>query len=235
MINLNINSILDKYLPSIFKPFKDIVWFIVLFVCFDLVWKLFVSSGENEESLLVFGKDITSWTYGLCLFTAKIIHWIVHSLLGYSDFVREGIILYFNREDHILINIVWSCTGIKQLLMFSFIIICYYGPKKKKLWFIPLSMVILTLVNIIRLVVVCLIVKDPFPEWFIYVNEWYNERVWENNQESYMTFYKDWFHLFHRDIFTWLYYDGILFLLWLFWEEKINKPYQRLKKMSAVK
>lgn len=231
MFKISIDNILDKYLPTVFKPFKDIVWFLILFVFFDFVWKLLVDMGENGEMLIVLGKDITSWTYGICLFTAKIVHWLIHSVLGYSDFVRDGITLYFDREDHILINIIWDCTGIKQLIMFSFILICYFGPLQQKKWYIPLSLVILTLVNILRLVVVCLIVKDPFPEWFISVNEWYNDRIWENDAESYSLFYEDWFHVFHRDIFTWIYYDGIILLLWLFWEERINKPFQRAKSL----
>ncbi|WP_255489725.1 exosortase/archaeosortase family protein [Dysgonomonas sp. 25] len=221
---------LDNLLPKPIKPFKDIIWFLFLFLAFDFIWKLFVREGEEESIMLVLGHDLTSLTDGLCLWTAKAIHWLVHDIFGYTDFTREGITLYFNREERLPVDIVWACTGLKQLLMFSFIIAFYFGPVKKKLWYIPLAALILLTINIVRLAIIFVIIKDPFPEWFIHVNEWYNDRAWVNSQAGHHQFYKDWFNVFHRDILTWIYYDGVMFLLWLFWEEKINKPYQRLLK-----
>lgn len=209
-------------------PFKDIIWFLILFVFFELLWKLCVHVGEGieERYLIVLGNDITSSTDALCQWTANAVYWVLHTLLGYHDLQLEGITLYF--EGSLPLDIVWSCTGIKQLIMFSFIMLLYFGPPKKKRWFIPLSLFILTAINILRLVVILIIIREPFPEWFIVVNEWYNGRAWENTQEMYWQFYKDWFNVFHRDVFVWLYYDGVIFILWLIWEEKFNKPYQRL-------
>lgn len=209
------------------KPLKNIVWFLILFLIFDLIWKLCVHQGDNERILLVLGKDLTSYTEGICLFTAKAVYWTVHTLLGYHDFRIVGETIFF--ENSLKVDIIWGCTGLKQLIMFSFIILFYFGPIKKKLWFIPLSMLILIVINIIRLTVICIIIKNPFPEWFIPANEWYNNRVWSNTKVSYWQFYEDWFNIFHRDIFVWVYYDGVIFILWLLWEEKINKPYQRLR------
>lgn len=234
MMKLHVNNLFDKYLPASLRPFKDIIWFLFLFIAFDFIWKFILHfARENDpshEDVIICGQDLTYWLYDICILTAKAVHWVIHSLLGYSDFTRDGITLFFDRENHVNIDIIWDCTGIKQLIIFSLIIICYFGPLKKKLWYIPLSVIALIAVNILRLTIVCLVVKDTFPEWFIYMNEWYNGRIWENSEESFWLFYEDWFHLFHRDILTFLYYDGAIFLLWLFWEEKINKPYQRLKK-----
>jgi exosortase/archaeosortase family protein len=187
-----------------------------------------VHIGENERILMVLGKDVTRYTEGINLATAEIIYWLIHEVFGDRDFFINGTILMFRNS--IPIEIVWSCTGLKQLFMFSFILACYFGPLKKKLWFLPISLLILLAVNILRLVVIFYIIKDPFPEWFIPIDEWYNNRAWSNTNENYIRFYKDWFNVFHRDIFTWIYYDGVVFILWLIWEEKINKPYARLKK-----
>lgn len=207
------------------KPFKYIAWFLCLFLIFELVWKICVHEGESESILLVLGKDFTSYTEGLNLWTAKSIYWFVHDILGYHDFKINGTFLYFGGS--IPIEIVWGCTGVKQLFMFSFILICYYGPWKKKLWYIPLCLLLLVFINILRLSVIFIIIREPFPEWFIGVNEWYNGHIWHNTRDSYYQFYRDWYNLFHRDILTFIYYDGVIFILWLIWEEKFRKAFSR--------
>lgn len=216
----------NKYYKKI-NPFRDIIWFLCLFLVFEFIWKLFVHMGEDEKILLVLGKDLTKYTEVPCLWTAETIYWFIHDVCGNHNFFINGTILQF--KNSIPIDIVWGCTGVKQVFMFTFILIFYFGPAKKKLWYIPMSLIILMIVNILRLVAIFYIIKDPFPEWFISVNEWYNDRVWTNTWENYIQFYKDWFNVFHRDIFTWIYYDAVIFILWLIWEEKINKPYIRLK------
>lgn len=220
----------NKLINTLFaklKPFKGILWFLFLFLLFDVVWKIFVHQGETERILLLMGKDITSYTTGICLFTAQAVHWTVQNIFGYDDFKINGIQIYF--DGGLPIDIIWGCTGIKQLMMFAFIMIFYFGSWQKKLWFIPLSLFIIFVINILRLAIIAIIVKDPFPEWFIPFNEWYNSRTWLNSRATHQQFYEDWFNIFHKDVFVWVYYDGVMFLLWLIWEEKVNKPYQRLR------
>lgn len=216
------------------KPFKDIIWFLILFLSFDFIWKIFIHEGENEDIFLILGKDFTSSVQPLSQWTADISYWVIHDLFGYSNFRIENDVIFFNNppHDNLRLHIVWGCTGMKQMIMFTFIICLYFGPVKKKLWFIPLSIVILIIINIIRIVATSLIIKDGFPSWFIPFNEWYNNKTWNNSETTYWDFYVDWFQLFHKDVFKWLYYDGVMFILWLFWQEKFNIPYQKLKAKS---
>ena len=88
-------------------------------------------------------------------------------------------------------RIVWSCTGIKQSYIFFCIILFSRGPWKHKLWFIPLGIVVCYVVNIIRITGLNMII--------------YNHR--------------EWFDFLHEHLFKYLFY-GILFLLWMWWEEK---------------
>lgn len=229
-MNLRYKGYVSSYIKKI-EPFKDIIWFLSLFLIFEFIWKLFVHQGENERILLVLGKDLTDKTIDISLLTAESVYWIIHDLLGYSNFYINGITLQF--KNSIPIDIIWSCTGLKQLFMFAFIITFYSEPQKKKLWFIPISLIILLFINITRLAIIFIIIENPFPEWFISFNEWYNKRIWENTYDSYRQFYTDWFNVFHKDILTWIYYDGVIFVLWLIWEEKIRKPYDRLKRKKT--
>ncbi|HPW89954.1 MAG TPA: archaeosortase/exosortase family protein [Paludibacteraceae bacterium] len=100
-------------------------------------------------------------------------------------------------------RIVWSCTGIKQAYIFFCIILFSRGPWKHKIWFIPLGILVCYVVNIIRITGLNLIV--------------YNHR--------------EWFDFLHEHLFKYIYY-GILFLLWMWWEEKFALP---LRKKDTAK
>jgi len=213
------------------KPFKDIIWFLILFFFFDFLWKLCTSEGEDHNSLFIFGKDYTKTIEPICLLVAEHIHWAINSLLGFSNYKIDGVMVYF--EGSLRFRIVWGCTGVKQILMFAFIMVFYFGPWKKKLWFIPLSLILLYILNIARIIGIVFITRGGFPEWFIQFNEWRNGYIYDYSNESYWKFYVDWFQLFHRDIFGWLYYLGGVFLLWLLWQEKFNLPFQNKRKKEA--
>ena len=232
----NIKALLQEI-----KPFKDIVWFLFLFIALDFLWKLFINTDEDNGDLLLLGKNITSYVEPISVWTAKVTYWIINDILGHQDFVINGTLLYFDHpityqdffsETSLKLRIVWECTGVKQMILFSLIILFYYGPPKKKLGYIAFSMVVLNLINVLRIVASALLIKDGFPDWFIVFNEWYNKTSWLNTTESYWAFYTDWFQLFHKDIFKWLYYNGVIFILWLIWQEKYNLPYQKLKKKT---
>lgn len=210
------------------KPVKDIGYFLLLFFFFELIWKLSVHEVGDGEQVLLFSYDITNFVYPICLFTARVTYYTVHTIFGYSDFQIDGVLVYFTNS--LKMKIVWGCTGIKQMLLFTFIMLCYKGPMKKKSVFIPLSVLLLFAINIGRLVISAFLIKDGFPEWFIPVDESLNHVKWDNKPATYWQFYKDWYHFFHDGFFEWIYYDGVMFLLWLLWQEKFNLPYQRHKK-----
>ncbi|HKL95821.1 MAG TPA: archaeosortase/exosortase family protein [Paludibacteraceae bacterium] len=88
-------------------------------------------------------------------------------------------------------RIVWSCTGIKQSYIFLCLILFSRGPWQHKLWFIPLGILVCYVVNIARITGLNMII--------------YN--------------YREWFDFLHEHLFKYIFY-GILFLLWVWWEEK---------------
>lgn len=210
------------------KPVKGIALFLFLFLTFELLWKLCVRPAGDEEQLIVLGHNLTQLIYPICRLDARIVYWIIHDLFGYTNFNIDGLFVYF--EGALKMKIIWSCTSVKQYLLFIFVMVFYYGPWKKKIVFIPLSLLFLSFINIVRLVVSAFLLKDGFPEWFISFNEMLNGATWDTTRATYWQFYKDWYHFYHDGFFKWVYYDGIMFLLWLFWHEKINLPYQKTKK-----
>ena len=92
------------------------------------------------------------------------------------------------------VKIIWGCTSIKQSFIFLCIMLLARGNWKNKLWFIPFGIFLCYIINILRITAITLIIKN------------HNEL----------------FHFFHGFVFKYLYY-GLIFLIWLFWEEKIRK------------
>lgn len=88
-----------------------------------------------------------------------------------------------------------SCSGFKQLLQALLLFLVYPGKIKHKLWFIPLAMVLMHLANIIRLTGVSLT----------------------------MYYYPDRWEFSHDYVFRFVFYL-ILFLLWVWWEERFRTP-----------
>lgn len=219
MVN-RLKVFIHKFYELIY-PIRGIAYFLFLFLVFEFVWKLCVHESDNGQILLIFGKDLTTLAYPICLWTARTCYWVIHDLLGFENFNIDGLFIYF--DNSLKMKIIWGCTGIKQMLQFTFIIVCFWGSWKRKLAFIPISVIVLGLVNILRLVVTAFVIKDGFPEWFIAFNESFNHMQWDNSEETYWKFYVDWYHFFHDSIFKWVYYDGFMFLLWLVWYEHYSK------------
>jgi exosortase/archaeosortase family protein len=97
------------------------------------------------------------------------------------------------KEISSLVKIVWSCSGLKQIFVFLCIIAFYPGSEKHKLWFIPLGILLIWALNVIR--ISSLIgLFESFPNHF------------------------DLFHELSKYVFYF-----IIFMFWVFWEEKIRK------------
>ncbi|MCL2650157.1 MAG: archaeosortase/exosortase family protein [Candidatus Azobacteroides sp.] len=182
-----------KYLTKISYPYWGILYFLILLFFTHFLWKLVVDGDLHSQQIAIFGKDLTAQFHSLSTFTAKITYWFVRLFPNTNDFFREDTILYF-QNGGMKINIIWGCTSVKQLYIFIIIIAFYKGTWGKKLWYIPMGCVILWVYNIIRLSMI---------SWLIYKHP---ER----------------FDFLHEGLFRYVFY-GLIFLLWVIWEEKIVK------------
>jgi exosortase/archaeosortase family protein len=183
------------------KPYKGILYFLVLLFVFHFSWKIAIDGDIDGNYMYLFGKDITpAWFHTACLWLTSSIVWFIHLLPYTQDLIKEPTLLYFP-DGGIKISIVWGCTGIKQMSIFAGIILFYWGPFLKKLWYIPLGCIILTAYNIIRIGLIVVFTRG------------YPER----------------FDPLHDGIFRYIYYT-IVFLLWVYWEDVIVKKHRNEKR-----
>lgn len=117
--------------------------------------------------------------------------WIIS---GIYDIVRFDDILEFVLPNKNTIYINKGCSGLKQIIQFALLMILFPGPWKKKLWFIPLGMLIIHLTNLFRVVGLTVVMMK-----------------WPNDYD-----------FSHDNIFRPFFYV-VIFLLWMWWNDGIRK------------
>lgn len=178
----------ENLLPKI-EPYKGVLYFIIILLISHFFWKFTVKGDETENIITFFGLNITAPFTFMANHFANITFKIL-DFLGFEVQLFKGNILYY--EKGVWVQIVPSCTGIKQAYIFFCIIAFTRGPWIKKLWFILLGFFAIYLFNIVRLTTIVGFCKNHF----------------------------DWFDFLHSYLFKYLFY-GMIFLLWVIWDEKI--------------
>jgi len=176
------------------KPYNGIIYFLIVLFATHFLWKFVVDGDMNSQHIAIFGKDLTPLFYRLSQWTNQAVFWFAGLFPGTENLSINDTLISFT-DSNFRLRIIWGCTGVKQLYIFIAIIALYYGPWKKKLWYIPLGCILLSAFNIIRITAI------------LFLTHHHSER----------------FEFLHDQLFRYMYY-GIIFLLWVYWEEKVRKP-----------
>ena len=134
------------------------------------------------------------------LFIRKIINLCTYILdvMGYSTFASKETndVQVFGIDGS---NGVWiggPCNGITLMFLFAIFVIAYPGNFKQKLWYVPLGIIIVHIINLIRIIALSLIALHS-PQWLDFN---------------------------HTYTFTFIAY-GCVFGLWMLWVNKFaNNP-----------
>lgn len=140
-------------------------------------------------------KQYTSWDYQLNFLIVQHAGYLM-DLFGFETFIdieSDHVLLVMRESMGRPILLGDECNGFKLFSIFSIFVIAFPGPWKKKLWFIPLGILIVHLANVIRVAVL----------------------LWINN---YHPEYMDFNHLYTFTIFVY----SIIFLLWIWYAKKFS-------------
>jgi exosortase/archaeosortase family protein len=176
----------------VIEPYKAVIRFVMVLFLANIFWKLSVQGdSDGLGQVLLWGNiDISGFFTLITGNVADVVYYILHDILG-MEIKRVDFIFRF--ETGKAIGIIWGCSGIKQIFIFTMILLFSYGSLKDKLWFIPLGILICYSVNILRILLLSLI-SYAYPEQV---------------------------NFFHDYIFKYVFY-GIIFLIWLVWNEKFG-------------
>ncbi|NCC99260.1 MAG: exosortase/archaeosortase family protein [Bacteroidia bacterium] len=191
-----INNI-KVYFKQILERFyflKGPVYFVIILLLTHFAWRYSFEEDidlSGNPLLFLWGIDVTNFFNAFSMALTKSVYILLHDILGVDVGMLGNTI--FSKDSHMVINVVWSCSGIKQMFVFFCIIVFYPGSILRKLWYVPSGLIVIALLNIIRIAMIA-----------------YGTKI--NGA---------WFDQLH-EISKYVFY-AIIFLMWVLWEEKIRK------------
>lgn len=178
-------------LPDKLQPYKGVILFMLILMLSNFFWKYNV---KGDEASYV-DSTVTFWGLNISAPFVWLAHNTAHVTLAImhffgSDATLEPVNLIHHTNGHSVL-IVWACTGLKQAYIFFCVIAFNRGSLVKKMWFIPAGLIVIYLFNIFRITVIASLIEN----------------------------HPDWFDFLHFYLFKYIFY-GIIFLMWVLWEEK---------------
>ena len=180
-------------LPEKFEPFRGVIIFAVVLLLSNFFWKYNVLGDEDtsgDNTVTFWGNDISIPFNWMAHHVAGVCYSILHSLD--SAVSLDSVRNVFHYPNSNRVQIVWACTGMKQAYICFCIMAFSRGPWKKKLWYVPLTLLTVYVINIFRISFIVATIENH-PGWFTFL---------------------------HLYLFKYAFY-GIIFLMWVFWEEKM--------------
>ena len=172
------------------KPYADVIIFVITLFVANYFWKFTMIGDENGDSVTWFGLDVTAPFEFMACHVASAVYWLVSLVRDTAYMVGEHTIRF---ESGSGTTIIWGCSGLKQMFIWTFLILTVRGGWIQKTWFIPLGWICCHAFNILRIFLIALMIEQ----------------------------HPDWFHMLHDYIFKYLFY-AMLFGLWVLFVEKIR-------------
>ena len=201
IVDVVVTKMLDfnKY-RTVLRPYYDIILFVVALLVANYFWKFTVLGDEGGDQVTWFGMDISRPFDFMAQHIAHVVYWLIQLTNDSAIFLEPSTIHFATGTGT---KIVWGCTGLKQSFIWIVIMLIARGSWKHKLWFIPLGLVCVYLINVSRLFFLTYIVRD-YPETF---------------------------EFWHSGVTKYLFY-GLIFLMWVFWNDYLVPRFFNTKKVS---
>jgi exosortase/archaeosortase family protein len=186
MTKLN-TSIKDFIRKHQLDALKEVALFIIITLAIHIAWRIWQTQFNYAP--------IREQMYGLMTMMAREVYresvWIISGMI---DIVRVDETMYMHFPNKAIMYVNNSCSGLKQLIQFTLLMLIFPGPWKKKLWFIPLGILVMHLTNIFRMVGLGVVMNNWPYQW----------------------------DFFHDTIFRFIFYV-VIFALWVWWVEKLKR------------
>lgn len=153
-------------------PYWGMFYFALMLFATHFIWKY-----SFTESLSMGGApQIWLWQWLDCSYffdacvdiICRVLDWFFSSVLGIEGYVMQGHRFYMIEPVRSVIAIVWSCTGMKQLFIFTAMLLFYPRAHVHKLWAMPTFGAVVLLLNMVRLAVLLYHTKqapEDFASW----------------------------------------------------------------------
>ena len=181
------------------ESLKDVALFIIITLIIHYTWR-FWANQLHYVPINDFMSDAQNWMAN-GVFRQSI--WFVQHVLSIElSVVQDNNSMYFSNESFMYIN--KSCSGLKQIMQFVILMMVFPGPWKRKLWFIPLGILIVHLTNLFRIIGLSVVLENV----------------------------PDYWKFSHDYIFRPFFYV-VIFFMWVWWVDKISQRNTAKNKKAA--
>ena len=146
-----------------YRQIRGVFWFVVITLVIHYSYRFWA------QDLNYF--PIQPWMVSFRDYLAQVVFdqstWVDQHVLG-LDLIKEGRFMRFDNGSAIWIS--GSCSGDKQILQLTLLLLIYPGNWKYKLWFVPLGIILVHTTNILRIVLLSLVAIWR-PEWMEIVHD----------------------------------------------------------------
>ena len=176
------------------ESYRGIVLFLLCLFGSNYLWEFTIEGDELSLDVVTFcGADI-SWMFtDIKMWFARVTHDGL-AVFGVQSQLLMNVISFANGHS---CKIIAGCSGVKQMIMMTVILLCARGRMVHKSWYCVVSIVVLVIYNVIRLIVLSYVVRD----------------------------HQEWFEFMHVRVMKYIFY-GLMFALWLVWDEWLRKRLQ---------
>lgn len=158
---------------KIIKKFKDFynskngfLIDVALFMIITYGFHLLYNSFKDEITSIPFVQLMQLWLADVAF---DISFWINESIFKIKvTALSDNVMLFLNSWS---MQINETCSAFKQFYQVLVLFLLFPGQWKHKLWFIPMSMIVMFLTNIFRIVVLSIILNWK-PEYFEFNHDW---------------------------------------------------------------
>lgn len=188
------------------EPIRGVFLFFLILLIANIFWKYDVLGEESTDvtsKVTFWGCNISAPFVWMSYHVAHVTASVLQFFGSRVSIVPTNILRYSNGNS---VQVIWACTGIKQAYICFCILAFSRGPWSKKLWYIPLCLLVVYLFNIFR--IACIV--------------------------GCIHFHPNWFEPLHLYAFKYVFY-GVIFLMWAFWEEKFAlKEWSKKEKLAKT-
>ena len=157
-------------LASLRDAVGGVVIFMVILLVFHVLWRLGRPWFEEAAWFMAMADVATRWVY---LASARVNEVLLGGFMTRLDAVNTFRFELVAGADsfvrHLIID--HTCSGLKQFYQAFFLLLLYPGVTRHKIWYIPMALLVMHLVNIFRVVMLSLTMVYAYQHWD-FIHDW---------------------------------------------------------------
>lgn len=146
-----------------YKPLWYVFLFMVITYSFHLIWRKYSIEINSVKIISIATNFLTNQVFIWSEWFNKNILHLNFYIVNPRTFIFPSVNGY--------IEIVEGCSGMKQMYQVFFLFILFPGPWKHKIWFIPITFIVMFLTNVFRIIALSLILIH-YPNLWDFSHTW---------------------------------------------------------------